>query len=316
VVRVSRARGDDLILKQARGQLNVAEPWFCSVKRVWREIDVLRECERLLSHDQADGDFQVETPRFLFEDRENYLYAMSAAPADHIVWKSELLAGVARRDVAAACGRLLGRLHAGSWNDAGLARRLDDRTFFDDLRLDPYYRQVAKVHSELAPALEQLIADVWRERHCLVHGDFSPKNLLVYDRRLILIDFEVGHYGDPAFDLGFFLTHLLLKTFYHVPRHEPYFELTDSFWASYRKEMAQAVSPRDFDALVGRGILNLAGCSLARLDGKSRIEYLNDNSRRDAVRELCRQIFATRPHQWSDVRNLASSTIANLRKDS
>jgi 5-methylthioribose kinase len=179
--------------------------------------------------------------------------------------------------------------------------------FFDDLRVNPYYRQIASVHESLAPEIERLIDSVHSERHCLVHGDFSPKNLLIYGDRLLLIDFEVGHYGDPAFDLGFFLSHLILKACYHAPRYRPFLDLIDSFWNGYCTEMSDVVSGEQFDALIGRSILNLAGCTLARLDGKSKIDYLDlgDTARRDVMRELCRNVFKSRPTQWAEVRRLA-----------
>jgi 5-methylthioribose kinase len=310
VVRVSRSAGEDIVLKQGREQLNVADPWFCSVERIWREVDVLRECQRLVGNRPSNAPLNVAVPRLLFEDRDNYLYAMSAAPADHVVWKNELLAGRTRPEIACACGTLLGALHAGSWHDAQIAHRLDNRQFFDDLRLDPYYRQVARVRADFAPAMDGLIESVLSNRHCLVHGDFSPKNLLVHKNGLLLIDFEVGHFGDPAFDLGFFLSHLVLKAFYKAPEHVPYFELIDYFWRNYRTVVTPTLSPSELGALVERGIQNFAGCAIARLDGKSKIDYLNDNGRRDAVRELCRRVFVERPSQWADVRQLATRFIA------
>lgn len=309
VIGVAKTDGNNLVLKQVRDKLNVAEPWYCSIERIWREVDVLRHCERLVHGDASNSAFKVEVPKLLFEDRENYLYAMSAAPASHVVWKEELLSGIARPEVAFSCGTLLGRLHAKSWHDASLAKQLDDRQFFDDLRLDPYYRQIARVHKELAPAINRLIDSVWAERHCLVHGDFSPKNLLVWADRLMLIDFEVGHYGDPAFDLGFFLSHLTLKAFYHAPADAPFFDLIDSFWRGYVAETTGVVSSNELDALIQRGIQNFAGCALARLDGKSQIDYLNDCARRDAMRELCREILLNQPKKWADVRRLASRLL-------
>jgi 5-methylthioribose kinase len=307
VVHVARPSGDDLVLKQARPQLNVMAPWYCSVERIWREVDVLSICSTLLHAGMIAAPLKAAVPRLLFTDRENYLYAMSAAPAEHVVWKHELLSGVARGDVARACGTLLGTLHGRSWHDAAIAQQLDDRQYFYDLRLDPYYRQIAAVHESLAADIEWLIDSVCTERHCLVHGDFSPKNLLVHGDRLLLIDFEVGHYGDPAFDLGFFLSHLVLKAWYHAPDDGPFFELIEHFWSGYCAAMTGAVSRDDLDALVGRGILNFAGCALARLDGKSRIDYLEDRHKRDAVRELCRIVLTSRPAQWADVRQLVSS---------
>jgi hypothetical protein len=238
---------------------------------------------------------------------------MSAAPPEHVVWKAELLSGVASADVASACGTLCGRLHAGTWHDTDIAELLDDRQFFDDLRLDPYYRQIGRVHPDLRPVMGKLVDSVWRERHCLVHGDFSPKNLLVYGDRLMLIDFEAGHYGDPAFDLGFFLTHLMLKAYLHAPHQQPYYELTDFFWRNYREEMLTALTPDEYDALLQRGILNFAGCALARLDGKSKVDYLSDEGKRDAMRRLCRSILADTPSDWASVVQLADRLLSAVQ---
>jgi len=302
VLHVARTKGDPFILKQARGQLRVADVWTCSVERIWREVEVLDECAKLTKAD-GQSSLRAETPRLLFEDRANYLYAMTAAPSDHVVWKDELLAGRARTEVAAACGELLGRLHSGSWHEEKLAHQLDDRQFFDELRIDPFYRQIARVHPDLEPAITRLIDSVTRERHCLVHGDFSPKNLLLSDQSLMLIDFEVGHYGDPAFDLGFFLSHLMLKAFCFcfAPHDEPYFGLTKTFWTHYRKQMLSVISAAEYDALVQRAIQNTAGCALARLDGKSKVDYLKESQRREQVRQLCRELFTESTTRWEDV---------------
>ena len=218
------ARGERFVLKQARGQLRVKEEWLCPVERIWREVDVLRACGELLRiadcglrNERAQAKvfdlFRPGVPGVLWEDRPNYCFAMTAAPARHRTWKALLLAGPSALDpyIASICGKLLGALHAGSWNDAALGAALADRTYFDQLRLDPYYRHAAKNHPDLAPRLAGLIDSVWSHRLCLVHGDFSPKNLLISREHVWLIDHEVGHFGDPAFDLGFFLTHLVAK---------------------------------------------------------------------------------------------------------
>ena len=109
--------------------------------------------------------------------------------------------------------------------------------------------------------------------------------------------------------LAFSSAHLTLKACYHAPRDGPFFDLIDSFWSGYCAEMTGVVSSNDLDALIQRGILNFAGCTLARLDGKSKIDYLRDRARRDAMRELCRIIFNSQPTQWADVRLLAGRLL-------
>jgi 5-methylthioribose kinase len=300
VTRLDRV-GSDFVIKQVRPQLRTPEPWFASVERVWREIDVLRTCEKLLlvgppptrprPIKPAANELLAATPRVLHEDRENYAFAMTAAPADHRVWKADLLGGRVEPIIAEACGRLLGKLHAGSWHDAEVAARLADRRVFDELRLDPYYRSLSRRFADFQPALDRLIESTMHERHSLVHADFSPKNLLVFHGGLLLVDFETGHYGDPAFDLGFFLSHLALKAAYHAPAHAAYLALATTFLASYQAEMAGVLDGEAAGDFERRAVLHFAACAWARLDGKSQVDYLHDSRLRQTVREQCQGLL-------------------------
>lgn len=301
VLLVESDSREPFVLKQARGQLRVAQPWFCSVERIWREVDTLRLCGEVLARRKPateDDELSASVPQVLFEDRANYLYAMSAAPP-HTVWKAALLSGQTDPAIAAACGRLLGALHGGTWRDAEVATRFDDRQFFDALRLDPYYRRVAEVHPELREMLELLIKSQDENRLCLVHGDFSPKNLLVHVQGQTLVDFEVGHYGDPAFDLGFFLTHLVLKSVRAGADGERFLQLTNEFWTAYRRELSRTVTADELRRLEARAVQNFAGCALARVDGKSPVEYLTDESMRDAVRRFTAALLRESPASWN-----------------
>ena len=175
-------RGERFILKQARGQLRVKEQWLCPVERIWREAEVLWTCGEVLQSTEcglrnaeqlsAAWPFQPGVPNVVWEDRENYCFAMTAAPPKNRTWKDMLLRGRTRlsNPIAVAAGRLLGRLHAASWQNAVVANQFEDRTYFDRLRLDPYYRHAARNNPDLAPRLEELIDSVWKSRLCLVHG--------------------------------------------------------------------------------------------------------------------------------------------------
>jgi len=180
------------------------------------------------------------------------------------------------------------------------------------LRLDPYYRQVGRAVPEAAPLFDALIETTLAERHCLVHADFSPKNLLVWREGLMMVDFETGHYGDPAFDLGFFLSHLVLKAYYHAPRHEAMLELIDGFWKFYAATMHTKIGDDVYAALVARGMQNLAGCAWARLDGKSQIEYLGEAARRDALRSLCRRTLLDCPATWVEFAGGLSQSLNEI----
>jgi 5-methylthioribose kinase len=301
-------RERDFVLKQARGQLRVAQPWFCSVERIWREVEVLDTLGLLLSPRKHMTSI---LPTVYFQDRDNYLFTMQAAPRESRTWKADLLDGILNTSIAAECGALLGNIHGRTWGNTAL--KLFDRTYFRELRIDPYYRATAKKHTDLAPLFDELILSLEQHAYCVVHGDFSPKNLLLWEEpnhdasRLMLIDYEVGHDGDPAFDVGFFLAHLIAKGVHLsflrlLPNHAGFptlglcHEFLRSYLQSLRSEVprAEAAEPA-IAALQQRVVMNLAGCLLARVDGKSPLEYLSHEIERETVRSIARRLFDARP---------------------
>ncbi|MDE0817890.1 MAG: phosphotransferase [Pirellulaceae bacterium] len=282
------------VLKQAREQLAVEQPWFCSVTRVLREMDVLQISNRMLADKAHALTCHSVVPEILFEDRENYVYAMTAMQGNAREWKQDLLAGELDAEIFKSVGWLLGTLHSGSWEDSEIAEQVGDQEFFEELRIDPYYRQIARVHPALRPAVDGLVADLASHRHCLVHGDFSPKNMLLDDTevtRLMLLDYEVGHYGDPAFDLGFFLTHLVIKSIRQSSLAGQYAEMVQLFIEEYQRVLLPRVGAAAVAEIERRSCTNLGACLVARVDGKSPVEYLLDPEHQETVRQLGKRLL-------------------------
>jgi 5-methylthioribose kinase len=299
VLRVEIAGQPPIVIKQCRERLRVAMEWHARLDRIWAERAALDVLAAILPPGAV--------PRILFEDRPNYLFAMTCAPDDSTTWKSLLMSGQAGPDIAARLGAILGTIHAEAPHQAALQKTLADTSLFDELRVDPYYRTTAQAHRGLAPRIEALIEsmNVSDGERTLVLGDFSPKNILVHSGGLILLDFECAHAGDAAFDLGFFLTHLILKSIYWE-RREPgtgarYLEMTHRFWNAYLDRTEQS-SWRPA-TLVPRAIEHTAACMLARVDGKSPVEYL-DHDAQDQARRLASQALHERPQNWEEMSRL------------
>ena len=273
------------VVKQSLEKLRVQDDWRSERIRIYREAEAIQALRPVL--------MGASLPEVIHIDRENFLYVMTAAPVGSVAWKESLLAGEVDLRVARQAGTLLGRMINASRADTSLRERFADRTVFDQLRVDPYYRTTAKRHPEVRGPIVQLVANSWNVQTALVHGDYSPKNMLVRDGNIFLIDFEVIHWGDPAFDAAFMLNHLLLKTLCQPRFAARYLDAVREFWKALTSE-ARDTASRGFEALTLR---HLGAQMLARIDGKSPVEYIRDEETKERVRAVAKQILLERPQR-------------------
>lgn len=290
VLKVSVAGCDPIILKQSREQLRTRAAWFSRLDRIWSE----RAALDLLGSILPPGN----VPAVLFADPDNYVLAISAAPAGSIVWKEMLLNRSIDPAIGARAGDLLGLIHVKAIDHELLSGRLADVVVFDQLRVDPYYRTVARAHADIEPMIHELIERMrTAEPKTFVHGDFSPKNMLIHNGNPFVVDFETAHAGDAAFDLGFFLSHLSIKTNLLASNRREFLELIGAFRSAYDRRIAG--SPFDNDRYRGRVVAHTLACALARIDGKSPVEYLPDELRR-SIREKALDAIVDRVSSWDD----------------
>ena len=174
---------------------------------------------------------------------------------------------------------------------SGIQEAFSDRTAFDQLRTDPYYRTVASRHPRVAGIVEDWITQSDRRQVAMVHGDWSPKNLLVREGALVCIDFECAHFGDPSYDAGFMMNHLILKAFLRPELAPTYLQLARVAF-SWTLGM---LPTRALDWYEDASIRHLALLMLARIDGKSPVEYLRTDDERDAVRRLALLLIENAP---------------------
>jgi len=194
-------------------------------------------------------------------------------------------------------GDTLAQIHAYSARHAELSSWFDSDPIFFDIRLEPYLIATARRHPDLAPALEALVARTQAHKTALVHGDVSPKNILVGERGPVLLDAECAWWGDPAFDLAFCLSHLLLKCLWTPPARA-------AFLASFQALAAAYLEHVDWEpraALEQRAAALLPGLLLARVDGKSPVEYITAQAQREAVRRVARPLLQRAVARLDDV---------------
>ena len=266
---------DTFVVKRALAKLRVKDDWTADIDRNRYECLYIEYVGRFLP--QA-------VPSLRSKDANRGYFAMEYLGPEFTSWKQLLLRGEARMDHALLAATVLGKIHGRSAGDPYAQRQFHTTANFTQLRIDPYLLTTGKRHPDLRLRFETEAKRLASTRQCLVHGDFSPKNIMISPARVVLLDCEVAWYGDPAFDLAFLMTHLLLKGLYHAPRQIGLREMCGGFWARYIEVAGNAVDAPALQQRVARLLLMVL---LARVDGKSPVEYLND-AQRERVRQFAR----------------------------
>lgn len=279
--RVTLTSGDWCV-KRALSQLKVAADWKAPVDRnafEWAYMQVAAEI--------APG----SVPRPVAHDPHRGLFAMTwLAPDEHRLWKTELLAGHVDPRDAAAVGGLLGTIHSATSRDRSIPQRFATDANFHALRIEPYLVATAEKHPAVADRIYEIAKRTAATRRALVHGDVSPKNIMLGPHGPVLLDAECAWFGDPAFDIAFCLNHLVIKTRIAGEARLPLDTSFDRLWEAY----SPSVDWEPVGELEQRAALLLPALALARVDGKSPLDYLSvadgDSLRSVAVRAISAQL--------------------------
>ena len=272
------------VVKRALARLKVHAPWEVSTERSRHEAAWMRFA--------AQVDPRCAPTCVASDDRRGMLLMHFLPPEQFRLWKRQLHDGAAIPQEAWEVGHRIARIHATSAHpaqSAALSARFDHTALFHAIRLEPYLEATAQRHPELRDALfarSQLTAAT---RLALVHGDLSPKNILIGPEGPVFLDAECAWWGDPAFDLAFCLNHLLLKRLW-VPAHRNlYCACFDALIAGYRAGISREGAWEPWEQLEARAAALLPALALARVDGKSPVEYLTCPACKQRVRDLTRE---------------------------
>ncbi len=278
IVLVQSRRGP-LCLKRALAKLNVAADWRAPVERSNAEVDWIRLVEKLLPR---------AVPRILGHDPEGLSFAMAYIdPETHPVWKAQLRDGHIHVSTASQLGEQLAVIHNATAGRADLARQFANDEAFSALRLDAYFLEAGRRNPVDSQLLTALVERTVGNRLALIHGDVSPKNILEGADGPIILDAETACYGDPAFDLAFCLNHLLLKCVWRPPHIRDYLRCFEALRNSYLARVGWE-SSADLEA---RACNLLGGLLLARVDGKSPVEYITADAPRARIRGFALQLL-------------------------
>jgi aminoglycoside phosphotransferase (APT) family kinase protein len=256
--------GKVFAVKRALAKLKVADDWQVDLGRNAAEVDYLT-C--------VGGLLPGAVPAVLSVSRTDHYFVMEFLGDGFANWKTLLLDGVAEPDHARQAARVLATIHRRTWDDAEVRAKFETTSNFIQLRLDPYLATTGRRHPVLESHFAAEIERILAARRCLIHGDYSPKNLLLGHGRLVVLDCEVAWFGDPTFDAAFLLNHFFLKSLHLDQKRDAFLALVEAFHETYAEELGAEkwalIAPH-----LPRLLLMLM---LARVDGKSPVEYLRED---------------------------------------
>ena len=274
-VRVVDTPDGPLVVKKALAKLKVAAEWFSDPSRSMIEVAAIEAFGSLGGKDTV--------PEIVWVRPDENCFAMRLVEPRLRNWKADLLDGRIDLATAARVGEILGRFHSRSAGQPDIARQFDDLRFFRELRVEPFFDYVAEAKPEMSVRIHDIAQAMLGRRQALVHGDYSPKNILADGKDVVILDFEVTHWGDPRFDVGFCLAHLMLKSTLADGNPAQLRGAIGAFLDSYQSHGLPV-----FDV----GLANITGCLLlARLFGKSPADYLARLDR-EAVEAKAIQLLA------------------------
>ena len=277
-------------VKRARAKLKVEQDWRVPVERNAFEAAWLETANRIVPG---------AAPRILCHDARAGMFAMDFLdPANFKPWKTELLAGRPDPDFAADVGRKLAQIHSATAGDRETAERFPTDDIFHAIRLAPYLEAAASAHPGLEVPLKELVRVTGGMHRMLVHGDVSPKNIFAGPDGPVFLDAECAWYGDPAFDIAFCLNHLLLKCLAVPAAISGFMDCFEALESAYLK----TVTGEPAAAIESRAARLLPGLFLARVDGKSPVEYITDETQKDRVRRTAAGLLARPVDRLGDVR--------------
>jgi aminoglycoside phosphotransferase (APT) family kinase protein len=281
--------GGPICIKRALPKLRVSADWQAPVERSIYESRWMRVANQAVPH---------ASPELLGQDEATGTLAMAFLPPERYpLWKVQLANGSVDIAFAASVATTLARIHATTAAKPWLARDFPTDAIFHDIRLEPYLTHTGRAYPTLADRMRRLIETTMSNRHTLVHGDVSPKNILCGPDGPVFLDAECAWWGDPAFDLAFCLNHLMLKCLWVPVARDALLESFHAMTAAYLPLITWETPA----ALETRAAHLLPALFLARVDGKSPVEYITREAQRDMVRVVARRLLVDPSDRLADV---------------
>jgi len=251
----------EFCVKRALAKLTVKEDWFAPVNRSNFEAEYFKTCKNIN---------KLAFPKILGHDKKKYILAMNWYNKDQYkLWKSSLLKKYIETKDGKRVAEILVKKHAHFFNKKAIKDKFSNDKTFHAIRIEPYILFTSNSYPQYKKLFDKNIDNLSKNKKTLIHGDFSPKNILIGKDSPVILDAETACWGDPVFDLAFCNNHIILKSILNFEIKDKYISLSKCFLDTY----ISFLNWENKDEFIERFLSLVPIFILARLDGKSPVEY-------------------------------------------
>lgn len=286
-----------MLIKQALNRLKVQEEWISNPIRAKIEYD----CNNILYSIIPE---YILRPYFF--DELNNIFCREAAPVNFRMWKNDLINGKLDFQIATKYIDSISRIHNICADDNNVKQTFKNIDIFNELRLCPYIEFTVKKHPKYKEFANKVLIELREEKITLVHGDYSPKNVMIYGNKMYIMDFEVAHYGNPAFDLAFLSNHFILKAIKMKRFAESFLNMYEYCIQRYFDN----VNYMDKNKLENCFIRTLCLMLIARVDGKSPVEYITNENDKEIIRKIGFEIINQELFTYKEMKNKVKDILS------
>ena len=260
-------------IKRSLKRLLVKKKWIANTNRIKFEYLWLKHCQNILKRNIPNT--------YEFNNKKKYIVMEYLKTSQYKTLKQLYFNKIININTIRSISKHLYKIHSNSSNYKTKKTFEGNYKNFYDLRLDPYFNEVGRVYPKYKGYIKKINENYIKHSNTLVHGDFSPKNILVGKNKIIYLDAECCNFGDPVFDLVFFTNHLLIKSIFFKDKSQEFIKLYISFYREYLSNL----STKHFNSYIDRIIKMTPIMLLSRVDGKSPVEYINKVKIKNIIRK-------------------------------
>ena len=280
---------NDYCIKRSLKKLLVKKEWIVDTNRIKFEYYWLNHCRKILNKNIPKT--------YEFNNKKKYIVMEYLNNSKYKTLKELYFKKIINQNTTRLISKHLFKIHSKSNNYKTKKLFQGNSNNFNDLRLDPYFNEVGRVYPKYKKYIKILNKDYLINSKTLVHGDFSPKNILIGKNKIVYLDAECCNFGDPVFDLVFFSNHLLIKSIFIKDKSKEFIKSYITFYKEYLKNF----NAKNYKLYINRIIKMTPIMMLARIDGKSPVEYINSNKIKNTIRNKSFLLLDNKINSLNDI---------------